>query len=217
MVDLSDSLLLGSMVPLKNRIVMPPITRTRASEGDVPNELMATYYGQRASAGLIVTEVINVAPSSKGYALMPGIYTEAQRQGWRLVTDEVHRHGGTIFGPRPRDYSYKMNTKEKKAALKSALSRRVKEGKFVIVNDMSVDEAKTKAFALKMAGIGVVGKALLIDSLENKNAVLASRNNPTLNFVDALHVNVYDVVNSRYIVLSQSALDRLTEALSNER
>lgn len=129
----------------------------------------------------------------------------------------IHRHGGTVFGPQPRDYSYKMNTKEKKAALKSALSRRVKEGKLVIVNDMAVDEAKTKSFALKMAGIGVDGKALLIDSLENKNAVLASRNNPKLNFVDALHVNVYDVVNSRYIVLSQSALDRLTEALSNER
>jgi large subunit ribosomal protein L4 len=129
----------------------------------------------------------------------------------------IHRHGGTIFGPRPRDYSYKMNTKEKKAALKSALSRRVKEGKLVIVNDMAVDEAKTKSFALRMAGIGVDGKALLIDTLENTNAVLASRNNPRLNFVDALHVNVYDVVNSRYVVLSQSALDRLTEALSNER
>ena len=127
----------------------------------------------------------------------------------------IHRHGGTVFGPQPRDYSYKMNTKEKKAALKSALSRRVKEGKLVIINDMSVDESKTKSFALKMAGIGVDGKALLIDTLENTNAVLASRNNPKLNFVDALHVNVYDVVNSRYIVLSQAALDRLTEALQS--
>jgi large subunit ribosomal protein L4 len=138
----------------------------------------------------------------------------ARQGGGRPPT---HRHGGTIFGPRPRDYSYKMNTKEKKAALKSALSRRVKEGKLVIINDMAVEEAKTKAFAMKMAGIGVDGKALLIDTLENTNAVLASRNNPKLNFVDALHVNVYDVVNSRYIVLSQAALDRLTEALSNER
>ena len=129
----------------------------------------------------------------------------------------IHRHGGTVFGPQPRDYSYKMNTKEKKAALKSALSQRVKEGKFVVVSDMSVDGAKTKSFAQKMAGIGVEGKALLIDTLENTNAFLASRNNPKLNFVDALHVNVYDVVNSRYIVLSQAALDRLTEALSNER
>ena len=129
----------------------------------------------------------------------------------------IHRHGGTVFGPQPRDYSYKMNTKEKKAALKSALSQRVKEGKFVVVNDMSVDEAKTKTFAQKVAGIGVEGKALLIDTMENTNALLASRNNPKLQFVDALHVNVYDVVNSRYVVLSQSALDRLTEALSNER
>lgn len=129
----------------------------------------------------------------------------------------IHRHGGTVFGPQPRDYSYKMNTKEKKAALKSALSQRVKEGKFVVVSDMSVDEAKTKSFAQKVAAIGVDGKALLIDTMENTNALLASRNNPKLNFVDALHVNVYDVVNSRYIVLSQAALDRLTEALSNER
>jgi large subunit ribosomal protein L4 len=129
----------------------------------------------------------------------------------------IHRHGGTVFGPQPRDYSYKMNTKEKKAALKSALSRRVKEGKFVVVSDMSVDEVKTKSFAQKVANIGVEGKTLLIDTMENTNAVLASRNNPKLNFVDALHVNVYDVVNSRYIVLSQAALDRLTEALSNER
>ena len=97
MADLFESQLLGGTVPLKNRIVMAPMTRTRTSEGDIPNELMATYYGQRASAGLIVTEVADVAPSSKGYALTPGIYTEAQRQGWRLVTDEVHREGGTIF------------------------------------------------------------------------------------------------------------------------
>ncbi len=129
----------------------------------------------------------------------------------------IHRHGGTVFGPQPRDYSYKMNAKEKKAALKAALSRRVKEGKFVVVSDMSVDESKTKSFAQKVANIGVDGKALLIDTMENTNAVLASRNNPKLNFVDALHVNVYDVVNSRYVVLSQAALDRLTEALSNER
>jgi large subunit ribosomal protein L4 len=129
----------------------------------------------------------------------------------------IHRHGGTVFGPQPRDYSYKMNTKEKKAALKSALSQRLREGKFVVVSDFSIGEAKTKSFALKVAGMGVEGKALLIDTLENTSAVLASRNNPKLNLVDALHVNVYDVVNSRYIVLSQAALDRLTEALSNER
>src|SRR3954466_5894267 len=56
----------------------------------------------------------------------------------------IHRHGGTVFGPQPRDYSYKMNTKEKKAALKSALSQRVKEGHLVLVSDLSVEDTKTK-------------------------------------------------------------------------
>ncbi len=97
MADLFESHLLRGAIPLKNRIVMAPMTRTRTSEGDVPNELMAKYYAQRASAGLIVTEVADIAPSSKGYALMPGIYTKAQQRGWHSVTREVHRVGGTIF------------------------------------------------------------------------------------------------------------------------
>ena len=125
----------------------------------------------------------------------------------------IHRHGGTVFGPTPRDYSYKMNAKEKKAALKSALSQRVKEGHLVLISDFTVEDSKTKNLAQKVSGIGVEGKALLVDSLENTNLALASRNNPKLLLVDPLHVNVYDVVNSRYIVLSQDALQRLTEAL----
>ena len=127
----------------------------------------------------------------------------------------THRHGGTVFGPTPRDYSYKMNAKEKKNALKSALSQRVKEGKLVLLSDLNVEEAKTNAVARKFAGIGVEGKALLVDSFENTNLALAARNNPKLQLVDPLHVNVYDVVNARYIVLSQDALQRLTEALES--
>jgi len=127
----------------------------------------------------------------------------------------IHRHGGTVFGPQPRDYSYKMNAQEKKAALKSALSQRLKEGKLVLLSDMRVDEAKTKAVAEKFAGIGIEGKTLLVDTFENTNLALAARNNPKLLLVDPLHVNVYDVVNSRYIVLSQEALQQLTEALES--
>src|ERR1700761_6143766 len=103
MADLFETQLLGGAVPLKNRIVMPPMTRTRTSEGelptdgDLPNEMIATYYGQRASAGLIISEANDVDQSSHGYARIPGIHSEAQMRGWRLVTDEVHRHGGTIF------------------------------------------------------------------------------------------------------------------------
>jgi len=127
----------------------------------------------------------------------------------------IHRHGGTVFGPTPRDYSYKMNTKEKKNALKSALSQRVKEGKLVLLSNLAVEEAKTKALAAKFLSIGIDGKALLVDSFENANLALASRNNPKLHLVDALHVTVYDVVNARFVVLSQDALQRLTEALES--
>jgi N-ethylmaleimide reductase len=82
---------------------MAPMTRTRTSEGvlptdgDLANALMATYYGQRAGAGLIISEANDVDQSSHGYARTPGIHSKAQMDGWRVVTDEVHRRGGAIF------------------------------------------------------------------------------------------------------------------------
>ncbi|ODG98307.1 alkene reductase [Nostoc sp. KVJ20] len=81
---------------LPNRIVMAPMTRLRAI-ASIPNSLMATYYTQRASAGLIVTECTMVSPLSLGYINCPGIYSEEQVAGWRLVTNAVHEQGGRIF------------------------------------------------------------------------------------------------------------------------
>ena len=95
-ITLFDPWELGSQ-QLSNRVVMAPMTRTRTSAGDIPNALMAKYYGQRASAGLIITEAVDVAPHSKGYLWTPGIYNDAQVSGWQLVTDEIHRHGGKVF------------------------------------------------------------------------------------------------------------------------
>ena len=83
-------------VELKNRIVMAPMTRSRAT-GNIPNSLMAEYYGQRASAGLIVTEGTSPSPNGLGYARIPGIFSPEQRDGWRLVTEAVHAGGGSIF------------------------------------------------------------------------------------------------------------------------
>ncbi|PNH88283.1 alkene reductase [Vibrio diazotrophicus] len=83
---------------LANRIVMPPMTRSRASQpNDVANDLMAKYYAQRASAGLIVSEGTQIAPNAKGYAWTPGIYSDEQVAGWKKVTDAVHAKGGIIF------------------------------------------------------------------------------------------------------------------------
>jgi N-ethylmaleimide reductase len=90
-------LTLGALT-LPNRIVMPPMTRSRASQpGDEANDLMAAYYAQRASAGLIVSEGTYISPLAKGYAWTPGIHTQAQIDGWRKVTRAVHDAGGRIF------------------------------------------------------------------------------------------------------------------------
>src|SRR5579862_6955401 len=82
---------------LSNRLVMAPMTRSRAVEGNVPNPLAATYYEQRATAGLIVTEGTQVSPQGVGYIRTPGIHSAEQVAGWRQVTEAVHRAGGRIF------------------------------------------------------------------------------------------------------------------------
>jgi N-ethylmaleimide reductase len=82
---------------LSNRLVMSPMTRSRALEGNVPNPLAATYYAQRASAGLIVTEATQVSPQGVGYIRTPGIHSAEQVRGWRAITDAVHRAGSKIF------------------------------------------------------------------------------------------------------------------------
>lgn len=82
---------------LANRIVMAPLTRNRAGAGLVPNELAPTYYAQRASAGLLITEATQVSAQAQGYQDTPGLYTPAQIEGWRKVTNAVHAKGGHIF------------------------------------------------------------------------------------------------------------------------
>ena len=84
-------------LPLANRIVMPPMTRSRAGAGDVATDMMADYYAQRASAGLIISEGTQISQQGQGYAWTPGIYSDAQIAGWKKVTDAVHKAGGKIF------------------------------------------------------------------------------------------------------------------------
>jgi N-ethylmaleimide reductase len=95
-IDLFSPFRLGPLA-LHNRIVMAPMTRNRAGPGDAPTPLNATYYAQRASAGLIVAEASQVSPQGLGYPHTPGIYSAAQITGWKLVTDAVHAAGGRIF------------------------------------------------------------------------------------------------------------------------
>jgi 2,4-dienoyl-CoA reductase-like NADH-dependent reductase (Old Yellow Enzyme family) len=95
MPTLFDPVRLGDL-ELKNRVLMAPLTRTRAGDERVPNALMAEYYRQRASAGLILTEATSISPEGVGYPRTPGIWSEEQVEGWKRVTDAVHAAGGKI-------------------------------------------------------------------------------------------------------------------------
>jgi N-ethylmaleimide reductase len=95
--DLFSPVNMGALV-LKNRIAMAPLTRSRApGPTGVPGPMNAQYYAQRASAGVIVSEATNISPQGRGYAYTPGIYSEEQVAGWKLVTDAVHAKGGKIL------------------------------------------------------------------------------------------------------------------------
>jgi N-ethylmaleimide reductase len=96
MTDLFEPMLLGD-VRIANRIVMAPLTRSRAGPGEVPSTLAPEYYAQRASVGLIVSEATQISRQGQGYPNTPGIFTDAQVEGWRAVTDAVHAGGGRIF------------------------------------------------------------------------------------------------------------------------
>ena len=96
MATLFDPLRVGNM-ELDNRVIMAPMTRSRANDEGIQPPFAAEYYGQRASAGLIITEATNISPMAKGYVRTPGIYTDAQIERWRPVTDAVRARGGRIF------------------------------------------------------------------------------------------------------------------------
>ncbi|HVJ05617.1 MAG TPA: alkene reductase [Candidatus Saccharimonadales bacterium] len=96
MANLFESVQLGSLV-LTNRVFMAPLTRNRADADGVPGELAATYYSQRASAGLIVTEATQISPMGKGYINTPGIHSPEQVQAWSRIVESVHKSGGRIF------------------------------------------------------------------------------------------------------------------------
>lgn len=130
------------------------------------------------------------------------------------IRSPLWKGGGTVHGPRPRSYEMKVSTREKRNALKSALSRKLADEGIIIVDSLELDSHKTKDLAQALAGLGIEKKVLVVDFLDNRNLGLAARNNPHLKTVDATGVNVYDVVDRDHILISESALERLLEVLS---
>jgi large subunit ribosomal protein L4 len=130
------------------------------------------------------------------------------------IRTPLWRHGGTVFGPVPRDYSYAMPKKARAAALRSALTRRYNDGGLRVVERFGIEQPKTKVLKQLLDRLGVEGKTLLVDHQPDEALRLSGRNIPGLKVVDSTQVNVYDILDCRNLLVSQEALDKLEEQLT---
>ena len=118
--------------------------------------------------------------------------------------------GGVVFAPVPRDYSFKMNKREKRAALKSALTSRVEENKFIVIDEINFEEAKTKNFANIFKSLGV-SKALVVLEDDNKNAELSARNIADIKTAKTNTINVYDILKYNTVITTKAVVAKIEE------
>ena len=123
-------------------------------------------------------------------------------------------HGGVVFAPKPRDYSYTLNKKAKRLALKSALSAKAAAAQIVVIDEIKMDAPKTKEFASFLAAVGAAKKPLVITAAADQNVVKSGRNIPGCNVTFANLINVYDIVNAEKLVLDKAALQKIVEVFA---
>ncbi len=121
------------------------------------------------------------------------------------------RHGGTVFGPTPRDYSYALPKKAKRAAVVDAVSSKVMDNKLILVDNLELAEPKTKLMSSMLENLGVQENALVLITAENKNLRLAARNIPSVKVLKMDNINVYDLLKYRYLITTQDALNAMQE------
>ena len=120
-------------------------------------------------------------------------------------------HGGIAFAPKPRDYSYVLNKKVKRLALKSVLSAKVAEGKLVVIDAIKMDAIKTADFRKFLDAVKVDGKAVVVTPSVDQTVVKSARNIPGVLTTPAVQLNVYDIINAQYLVVDQAALAKIEE------
>jgi large subunit ribosomal protein L4 len=140
--------------------------------------------------------------------------TGRARQG--SIRSPQWRGGGIVFGPTPRGYAVKINQKVRQLALRSALSYHASKGQLKIVDSVSITEPKTKLFSQFLTGIGIEGKTLVVAKSFGENEVRAARNIPSVQFSQANHISVYDILNTKNLVITKDAVEALEEALGND-
>jgi len=192
-------------------------------------QLSPTVFAARVNAHLIYEAVKQHRAGArrgthmtKNRALVSG----SGRKPWRQkgtgrarvgeIRTPLWRHGGTVFGPRPRDYSYSMPKKARAAALRSALAQRLEDGGLRVVEGFAVDEPRTRVLRGLLDRLGVRGKAVIVDHEPKDALVLSGRNLPDVRVVADTHLTAYDALDCAHLLVTQEALERLEERLAPE-
>jgi large subunit ribosomal protein L4 len=130
------------------------------------------------------------------------------------IRSPLWRHGGIVHGPQPRDYSYRFPRKKLRGALRSALSAKLGENLLTVIDSFAIESHRTKDFRKVLEGLGGSGKVLIVESAENRNLELSSRNLPGVTLVQGKGVNIRDILNHRMLLFSKDAILQVQEVLS---
>jgi large subunit ribosomal protein L4 len=189
-------------------------------------DLRDEVFGGRVKTDLIHESVVraNAAERRGTHATKTrGLVSGSGKKPWRQkgtgrarvgeIRNPLWRKGGTVFGPQPRSYEYQLPKKVEKGALRAALTQKLRDGVVVVVDALSVADIKTKAAAEMLKRLGVDGKVLLVDVKPEDKLALSVRNIAGVRLVPSNRVSARDVVNTRRVVMTRAALEKLQEAL----
>ena len=193
--------------------------------GDI--ELNDSVFGVEMNAGLVHQAVVMQLASRRlgtHATKTRGLVRGGGRKPWRQKGTGRARSGstrsplwvggGTVFGPQPRSYAFRMPKKQRRLAIKCALSDKVASGDFIVLDDLQLDAPKTKSVVKMLGDFGVDAKSLIITLDENENVELSSRNIPGVKAINTMGLNVYDILNHSKLFITKAAIEKIEEVLA---
>ena len=198
-------------------------------------DLADSVFGVALNESLIHTSVINYLAnrrSGTSATKTRGNVSGSGRKLWKQkgtgrariasIRSPLWKGGGNVHGPQPRDWSYNIPKKMRRGALRSALSERIREGNLIVIDEFVMSETKTKSFVGIMSVMGLATlkkqtKTLIIDSLDNVNLILSSRNVQKTKVTNSYGLNIYDLIYHEKLVITKNAINELTELLDPQR
>src|SRR5712664_1158548 len=212
-------------------LVMPTVKVRNLKNEEVGEvQLSEAVFGAPLNEALIHAAVRNfMANARQGTSATKtrGDVSGAGRKLWKQkgtgrariasLRSPLWKGGGNVHGPQPRDWSYNMPRKMRQGALRSALSERVREGKVVLIDGWTLDKPKTKDFIASLQKLGVEGKTLIVDSLDNDNLMLSTRNVRSAKVVNSFGLNIYDLLYHERVVISEDAVKELEQLLGPKK